>query len=220
VQREHDLKPGISIVAAVRGGRLGRFTVRSVSESEICGELSLDHEPPPRVGAELIVAVPRPQTVKKIIHLAVTFGIERLHFVRSLNTVKSYLQSNALTPESIDAEVLRGLAQAVDSCAPSIEVHRSFENFSVNELPQIVGRCGACAFADTLAAPRIGASIFPSGSRFALAIGPESGWSDFERNTFLGAGFRAVSLGVRMLRVEVAAAIGLAELGVVVREAV
>ena len=215
VNREHALTPGITITAAVRGGHIGSATLEAVSPTEIRCRVRFDREPPPRVDVELIVAVPRPQTVKKIIHVAVTLGLQRLHFIRTLHTVKSYLQSSVLTPEAIEEEVVRGLAQAVDSRAPTIEIHRSFESFVEGVVPTIVANERGCVLADTHAAPRIGAAVFPSLKKAALAVGPESGWSDFERERFIHHGFRAVSLGPRMLRVEVAATMGLAELGVV-----
>jgi RsmE family RNA methyltransferase len=64
----------------------------------------------------------------------------------------------------------------------------------------------------------------PSGStirRFApastrpaiIAIGPEGGWVEFELALMRAAGFTAVSLGPRALRVEAAVVAALARLG-------
>lgn len=45
-----------------------------------------------------------------------------------------------------------------------------------------------------------------------LIVGPEGGWSDGERRRLTGLGFRAVSLGPRILRTETAAVAGIAVL--------
>ncbi|MFM1847515.1 MAG: hypothetical protein RL417_989 [Pseudomonadota bacterium] len=213
VIREHDLTPGLRVTAAVLGGKLGHAKIIGVTTEEITATVNLERDPPPRARAELIVAVPRPQTVKKIIHLAATLGLDRLHFIRSLHTVKSYLQSSSLSPAGIEEEIVKGLGQAVDSLPPQVAVHRSFERFAEEVLPHFVTKGWACALTDTHGAPRISAQLFPGTNGGVAAIGPESGWSDFEREAFLRAGFKTVSLGERMLRVEFAAAVALAELG-------
>ena len=43
-----------------------------------------------------------------------------------------------------------------------------------------------------------------SGKRSLLAIGPEGGWVDFERDVLRKNGFRPFTLGARILRVETA----------------
>lgn len=220
VRAEHELTAGLTITAAVRNGRIGRAFVETVSADAISLRLNLDRDPPLRMSAELIVAVPRPQTVKKIVQLATTLGLERVHFVRTVNTVKSYLQSGALGGDGIDTEVMKGLAQGVDSVAPQFEVHRSFERFQAEVLPEIRGRRATCVFADTLATRRISTEIAGLGEGVALAIGPEAGWSDTERAALVGAGFQGVGLGPRMLRVDTAALVALAELGVIARKRV
>lgn len=218
VRGEHELVAGITVTAAVRNGRIGRALVEGVNDDEVRLKLTLDREPPLRMEADLIVAVPRPQTTKKLIHLATTLGVERVHFIRTLNTVKSYLQSSALDEGGIEVEVMKGLAQGVDSVAPQFEVHRSFERFAADVLPEIALRRATRVFADTHSTDAISSQIRGAGDGVALAIGPEAGWSDKERSAFSAAGFHGVGLGPRMLRVDTATVVALAELGIVTRK--
>jgi len=220
VRVEHELQAGITVTAAVRNGKLGRALVEAVSEDEVRLQLTLDREPPPRMAADLIVAVPRPQTTKKLIHIATTLGVERVHFIRTLHTVKSYLQSGVLEVGGIECEVMKGLAQGVDSIAPQFEVHRSFERFAAEVLPEIVRRRATRVYADTHASEPISAKMTGTGPGVVLAIGPEAGWSDQERGAFVKNGFFGVALGPRMLRVDIAALVALAELGMVTRGAI
>ena len=76
--------------------------------------------------------------------------------------------------------------------------------------------------ADPPAASTIAQALVPSvteagppadkGGAAALLVGPEGGWAPEERERWLAAGARPVSLGPRMLRVETAAIVGLAQL--------
>lgn len=218
-RERHQLKLGVTVTAGVRNGRLGQGTVIAEDVGEYQLKLNLERDPPARSAAELIVAVPRPQTVKKVIHLACTLGIERLHLVRTIKTVKSYLTSSVLSPLGVEGEVLEGLEQSVDTVGPEIVIHRSFENFGRDVLPAIAARTERRFIADTVG----GAADTPNGELShlrrgkggarAVAIGPEAGWSDLERGVFAQTGFERVGLGPRMLRVEVAAAVALAQFG-------
>jgi len=73
-----------------------------------------------------------------------------------------------------------------------------FKPFVEDELPALVA--GRLAL---LAHPGIGGPC-PKGLDKAatLAIGPEGGFSDYEVDKFLAAGFEGVHLGSRILRVE------------------
>jgi RsmE family RNA methyltransferase len=113
---------------------------------------------------------------------------------------KSYWQSPALQKRSLDALARQGLEQACDTIMPVIHFRRLFKPFVEDELPDIIARAPGL-----LASP--GAPM-PCPHRIdppaTVIIGPEGGFIDYEREALCRAGAREVSLGSRVLRVEVA----------------
>ncbi|HWB74889.1 MAG TPA: RsmE family RNA methyltransferase, partial [Nannocystaceae bacterium] len=121
---------------------------------------------------------------------------------------KSYWSSPALQPADIEAQLLLGLAQARDTVLPVIEQRPRVRPFVEDEL------------ANDPIATRFVAD--PSGERtcptdhagsLVLAVGPEGGWVPFELELFAKAGFAAIGIGPRILRVETAVVALLARLG-------
>lgn len=209
----HELHVGLTITVMELGGRRGKGAVVHCSEGYIEIEVQLTLKALPRYSTVLIVAVPRPQTVKKVIHLATTSGIDFLYFIRSSNVEKSYLGSRALTTDGIQQEVMLGLEQAVDSCAPEIRIIEYFKQFIEEELPRLQQSYAPSAplklVADTRAEKQVGMESLVLTTEIQpvfVAIGPERGWSSYELEQFEQSGFSAISLGPRMLRVEIAAA--------------
>ena len=206
----HDLCPGIEVRAGVENGLIGTAQIETVSSDLVELSLCLERRPPPKKEIIAVVAVPRPQTVKKLIHLACTLGLKQLHLIRSLNAQKSYLHSNALQQEAIQTEVRKGLEQAVDTVAPIIELHMRFRPFVEDRLSSIAASLPepqSRLIADTHSTTSL-REIFsaPSSSPHStvVAIGAEAGWSGYEIEQFQKRGFLPVSLGDRILRVETA----------------
>jgi 16S rRNA (uracil1498-N3)-methyltransferase len=229
--KTHGVTTGQRIRVAVMGVSRGEAIVERASESEVCLTIvesmpSLPFEP-----VDLVVGVPRPQTVKKVIQAAVMLGARSLHFVRSEKGDKSYLQSRSLEPDLIQEETIKALEQVWCAMAPDILVHRSFPEFAKEILPTL---SAPTLSAPTLSAPTLSATtlsattlsaparacwvVDPSGAEFALAdtaviraasaitlaIGPERGWSVAEIQAFGSAGWRVLGLGDRVMRVELA----------------
>lgn len=209
VHEWHDLSPGISIRAGIFGGQWGQATIKESSTSKVVLELDISEAPPSRIPIELIVAVPRPQTVRKILQFSTTMGLKHVHFVRSERIQKSYLHSHSIEKEAIDLELLKALEQAGDTTPPEVSVHPLFNPFIEDVLPRIVTDKNIVSLvADTDAKIETRATISDlSFKRALIAIGPERGWNDYERNLFSELGFHSVSLGERILRVETAVSV-------------
>jgi len=197
------LSPGDSLKAGMLGGMIGEAKVASIDkESMELVDCRFDSPPPKPVSLALIVALPRPQSLKKLLHFVASSGVKKLFLVSSARVEKSYWSSSAMKPEAIEEELLLGLEQGVDTVMPSVELRRRLRPFIEDELP-FLGE-GALKF---IAHP--GASEpCPgcAGRECLLAIGPEGGFIDRELELFAKAGFKPVSAGERILRVEFAAA--------------
>lgn len=170
-----------------------------------------------RVPLTLVMAVPRPQTVKKVISLAVQAGVDAVYFVRSHLTVPSYLQSHSLRPEDLQQEVIKALEQVWDSHPPHVEVIDRMGRFFDQQLPLLISGNGPVAL--FLGEPLDGRTCSLGDAmragpfhRAVLAIGPEKGWSASEQEGFAAAGFSLVHLGEREYRVETALAFFIGQL--------
>lgn len=219
VLENHDLKPGLTIAAALLGGKRGRATVAQLSKEKLTLELNLSETPLPRTRIEIIVAVPRPQTVKKVLQTAAAAGLEKVHFIRSEKIVKSYLQSKTLEEQNIQLEVIKGLEQSGDSLAPEVKIHRFFKPFIREYLPSRLAenslQNSLRLIADTRAEDQLGTEAVQGCSLTStafVAIGPERGWNPYEVEQFLKLGFHSFNLGERVFRVETALAYLLGQL--------
>lgn len=202
----HELAPGLELSVIVYGSRRGKGLIVSSGPELVEIDARLDAPPPPRSETRLIAAVPRPQTVKKILQLACLAGIRSVSFLASENGVKSYLQSKSLEADAILSEIVMGLEQANDPIPPEVAIHRYAPRFFRETLAQRPeGALGLVA--DQRAGSR-GLEHYRlerADAPVYLAIGPEAGWSESELGSFVKLGFEAVSLGPRLLRVETAA---------------
>ena len=193
---------GDSVRVGVRGGRLGTGTVLEQTPDAITLRVTLTDEPPARPGIDLVLAIPRPKALKRVIPAIASLGVDRVVLINAARVEKSYFDAKVLTPEAIDALIDLGLEQARDTVPPRIELRERFKPFIEDEL-------GAWAPADALrfvphpTAVEV-ASAMPTDRRLVIAIGPDGGWVPFEVDLLARHGFAPISLGDRVLRGEVA----------------
>ncbi len=210
----HALPVGAVVRCGIWNEASGHAEILSSEDGVVLLSLQLSERQISAPRIELIVSVPRPQTVKKILALSAMMGVEKLHFVRTEGTEKSYLISKSLEKDLIQEELIKGLEQACSTKAPEVYIHPRFKPFIEEIIPASKLANAVGIIADTKARPNltIGSVKIDRAQPAILAIGPESGWNDFEREQFKNLGFEAVSLGPRQLRVEVAAAVMLGQI--------
>lgn len=204
------LSPGDTLRVGMVNGGLGRGKITRMDAVGVQIEVRLERDPPPAPAVELILALPRPIMLQRILKQAATMGVYRLHLIRSAKVEKSFFQSPALYPEKIRERLLEGLAQsAVDTRLPEVCIHHRFKPFVQDVVPTLNGYNGY----NLIAHPGFSASLAKAVYAFApseekqgilFAIGPEGGWNNFEVNCFLEQGFTAFSLGDRILHVDTA----------------
>lgn len=161
---------------------------------------TLDQAPPSALPMTLVMALPRPNMLKRTLMNATAMGVKSIHLLNSAKVEKSYWQSPVLQPESLHGFLLEGLEQARDTQLPTLHMHKRFRPFVEDILPDILkNNLG-------LLAHPYNAETCPIDldQRCVLAIGPEGGWNEFEVEKWLSAGFQAVHLGERILKVETA----------------
>jgi RsmE family RNA methyltransferase len=167
--------------------------------------VTLADPPPAPLGIDLLLAMPRPKMLRRLLAAVASIGIKRLVLINSARVEKSYFDSSLLAPEAIDEELRLGLSQACDTILPVVSIERRFRPFVEDQAgvvwPDPVRRLVAHPRGDQTLPDVLAAS---TSATTVLAIGPEGGWVPFELELLEGRGFRRFAAGPRILRVDTA----------------
>ncbi|MCY3972048.1 MAG: RsmE family RNA methyltransferase [Acidobacteria bacterium] len=180
-------------------GGVGRGRIVELSRECVVLELGpLDLEPPPPLRVTLVLALPRPKFVGRILQASAAMGVKRILLIHTARVEKSYWQSSLMRPEALRRHLMLGLAQARDTVLPEIECLRGPRDLT-EALPGLVQD-----HEQVLVADAAGDEPCPLGvdGLTALLVGPEGGLLDEELASWGHAGATVVSLGRRALRVE------------------
>ena len=192
---------GDVIRVGLLGGAWGQGCVEAIAPGEVQLTVSLGDEPlPPRHRFDLVLALPRPKMLRRILRTVAEFGVANLHLINSARVEKSYWQSPLLRPEQVEAALIAGLERSRDTILPLVHLHRRYRPFVEDQLPELCGDrpCwitdpGASrSLADTPAVPAV------------VMIGPEGGFVPFEVDLAQAVVAQPVHLGSRILSVDTA----------------
>lgn len=200
---------GDSIRAGIVGGRLG--TAEVIADDGAAFDLRLSLTAPASVPLpiELVLAVPRPKVLTRVIETAAAFGVERISLTNAWRVDKSYLASPRLAPDALAYALRFGAEQGATTHVPPLVIHDRLMGLLDARWPAGTGRPATRLIAHP-GAPAI--ESVPLTWPLAIAIGPEGGWIERELETFVARGFTPVSLGAPILRVEAALAALLGQL--------
>ena len=178
--------------------KIGWAWVRYISDQRIELEVQLQNEPVAPLPVHLILALPRPKMLKRILQTVSAMGVKRLSLIHSAKVEKSYWQTPWLEPEKLNQHLILGLEQAKDTRLAEVRCYQRFKPFVEDVLPELAKGTRALV-------SHPGQGEFCSGDiqqPVTLAIGPEGGFIDYEIDKFINAGFSVCHLGERILRVE------------------
>jgi len=189
-----------SLVCGFLNGKIGTGTVTKQTDGFLEMRVELNQEPPEPLPLTLVLALPRPKMLKRIIEAVTTLGVKNIYLINSWRVEKSFWQSPLMDMEELQKYMILGLEQGRDTTMPQISLHRFFTKFVTEDLPSISENS-----LKILAHPKAGC-ICPSGvnTETTLAIGPEGGFIDIEIETLEKQGFLSCHIGPRILRVETA----------------
>jgi len=203
---------GDSLTIGEIGGNIGKATIAKINTHEVLLEsIILDKKPPAKLDLTIILALPRPKVLRRLIMDMTTIGVNRLIIVNSYRSEKSYWQSPLL--ERIDEFIFEGLQQAIDTVPLEVEFQKRFKPFVEDEFQALLERYEEQADA-VIAHPYASQSwrAYLNGLKCKnshknvmpkiLCIGAEGGWIDYEVDLLCKHGCTSVSLGVRILRTE------------------
>ena len=193
------LNAGDTLKVGIRNGERYLTEVISVSEQQIRIRPIQLEAIPAKLPVHLILALPRPKVLRRIIMDAVTLGVQRISLIHSYRVDKSYWQSPFL--QHLDDYVTLGLEQAGDTIEPEIQLYKRFKPFVEDVLPTFISDQKPAYVAHPYAEQQMPHAIQHS---CCLIVGPEGGFIPFEVDLFKKNGCQARSLGNRILRTETA----------------
>lgn len=199
----------------------GKVKKADLASGEVVFQVSYLRDSPALLPVEIVLAIPRPIMLNRILQFVASCGVSRVLLVRSSNTQKSYAQSSLLSEGEIRKSCLAGLEQGMLTRLPDVKVYASFREFELLH-PAVPISAEVCDVlrdfnVDTpktvalLASPSASATMWQrvrrlgraihvphtAGCRrvlFSISIGPEAGWSPQERIAFADLGYQEFSL--------------------------
>ena len=206
VHEVHRARVGDELTVGRENGPVGRGTVLFVGPDEVRLSVLLLEDPPPPAGLDLLLAMPRPKVLRRVLQSAAALGARRIVLVNAARVEKSYFDTPFLAPTEIERNLVLGLEQARDTVLPEVSARPRFRPFVEDELEALWPRQDTTRLVAHPGSADVGAALGPGGaaSLSVLAIGPEGGWVPFELELLETHGFARFGLGPRILRVETA----------------
>ncbi|TRX74681.1 16S rRNA (uracil(1498)-N(3))-methyltransferase [Pseudomonas mangiferae] len=208
LQEVHRAQAGDTLRVGRLDGAMGQGELLRLDAGEAELRLTLDRPPPAKLPLTLLLALPRPKMLRRVLQTVAAMGVPRLVLLNSYRVEKSFWQTPFLEPAAIREQLVLGLEQARDTRLPEVLIEPRFKPFVEDRLPALAaGSLGLLGHpGEHPPCPR--AVEGP----VTLAIGPEGGWIPYEVEKLAAAGLAPVQLGERILRVETAVTALLARL--------
>jgi len=182
------------------GGALGRGSVLAVTREGVELRVTLDAPPPEPSPHRLVLALPRPPALRRILRSTAAMGIKRIALIDTARVERSFWQSSQVEPARIREQLRLGLEQGRDTILPEVTLARRFEGFVDRELPEwLRGARGLIGHPES-AAP----CPHALDAAACVLVGPEGGFLDPEIAALRERGAEPVSLGGRPLAIDTA----------------
>lgn len=193
---------GDTLRVGIVNGRIGTGTVENISKKAVTLLIDLQGPQTARPTIDLILALPRPIMLKRVLAQASSLGVNQIFLTNANRVEKSFFAASILQEDNYREFLLQGLEQAMDTIVPKVHICKRFKPFIEDYLP---GQTDCQV--KLLAHPTTKCSLWeqtspPITEKILLAIGPEGGWVDFEVDKFKECGFSTFSMGPRILRVD------------------
>lgn len=212
VNKVLNAKVGDTLKIGQLGGKLGSAIIEDIASNSIqLGNVCLTSNPPLKLNLTVVLALPRPKVLRRLIMDMTALGVNDIILINSYRTQKSYWQSPMLA--RLDEFVLEGLQQCVDTVAPRISLQKRFKPFVEDKLASLMANraivahpYGALSFAQYVQQQQLENLESPHNSALPsmVFIGAEGGWIDYEIDLLAEQSCTAVNIGARILRTEAA----------------
>lgn len=193
---------GDTVKAGLLNGPRGTATVKTIDAGQVTLSMNPQAQIPPRPNIDLLLALPRPRSLKKLLPEVTALGVGEIILTETYRVEKAFFGATLLRPENHRPLLYEGMMQAKLTHLPEVTVQRKLWQV-LQQVPErfedhikLVAHPEATA---PLAQVRL-----PREKPVLLAIGPEGGFIDKEVQQLVDAGFSAVTMGDNILRVETA----------------
>lgn len=204
----HRASVGDELRVGLCGENIGKGLVTLLNSNVLEMDVHWENPPPAPLPVTLVLALPRPKVLKRVLQTASTMGVKKIFLLNAFRVEKSFWKSPVLNEKTLGNVLALGLEQAVDTIMPEVLLRPLFKPFVEDELPDIIR--GTVPIVAHPYAPE----ACPCGikGKITVAIGPEGGFIPYEIEKLVSCGFMAVNLGERVLRVETALPVLLSKL--------
>lgn len=196
-----NVKQGDTLKVGLVNGLMGSGTVEYFNNEECALTVELNIHPPDALPCTLVLALPRPKTLKRSLEAAIAMGVKRIFIIGSYRVEKSYWSSPVLSSEYLHNLSLLALEQACDTMLPEIHIRKRFKPYVEDEFP-LISRGAKAIIAHPYAPPFSMPVVREEKEKVVLVIGPEGGFITYEINLLEKQGCITVSFSNRILRVE------------------
>ncbi len=194
------LRIGDSFIMGIINISYGFAQVTDITDEGISYTYHEESPGVPLYPLTLLVGQVRPISMKRILRESVMLGVQKIVITGCDLTEKSYRNAKIWTDEEYKKYLLDGAMQAGSPHISKVELIPSIKETSLMYDNLIL--------LDNVLPSTPLAKTTLRGSTL-LAIGPERGFSDKEREFFINNGFTTYSIGDRILRTETACAVGI-----------
>ena len=125
----HRAENGDTLRVGRLGGWMGEGRLLKLDASEATLEVRFDQPPPAKLPITLLLALPRPKMLRRVLQTIAAMGVPRLVLLNSYRVEKSFWQTPFLDPAAIRENLVLGLEQARDTVLPEIIVEKRFKPF-------------------------------------------------------------------------------------------
>ncbi len=196
--------PGLALRAGIVDGPPALAHVLALSDDRC--DVRIEEQPdaplPPPPTLDLLLAMPRPKFLKRLLPQLAVLGVRRLYLGAAKRSERFYFDTHLLRPEHHLPLLVEGLEQSTDTRLPEVHVLRPLlRPLRETVLPAYAPDHRVLAHPG----PRSPSHCVPHDREpLLVAIGPEGGWTPEELELFEALAFRRFSLGSRILRTDMA----------------
>ncbi|MCL2809006.1 MAG: 16S rRNA (uracil(1498)-N(3))-methyltransferase [Treponema sp.] len=198
---------GDTFEAGILGGLRGTGTIEKINfDGSINVSIVTTQPPPSRLRLRIAVSFVRPIQLRRLLRDLSNIGVSSIDIFGADMGEKSYRDTNLFSDGGAKAALIEGAVQARDTQLPFLSIYDNLDKW-LNERPWEKDDSWRTVQLFVMDNVRPEGSFFhinPASRPAVIAIGPERGWSDRERNLFEQAGFLRLSMGERALRTETA----------------